>query len=107
MQGLTCRSDIPKLGGYPAVPWVAGGLSRREVHLYRLVPAGARAGHAKGTASKWLPSESPSARLEALRQRLARARLEVTGGPPVVRIQPERRSREVPRGWLSIPPGEG
>ncbi len=29
------------------------------------------------------------------------------GGPPVVRIQPERRSREVPRGRLSVPPGEG
>ena len=29
------------------------------------------------------------------------------GGPPVVRIQPERRSREVPRGRLSLPLGEG
>ena len=26
------------------------------------------------------------------------------GGRPVVRIQPERRSREVPRGRLSVPP---
>ena len=76
------------------MPGVAGGLSRREVHWYRLVPA--RAGHAKDTASEWLPSESPSARLEVLQQRLARARLENTGSPPVVRIQPERRSREVP-----------
>jgi len=71
VHGLTGRSDIPKLGGYPAVPGVTGGLSHREVHSYRLVPA--RAGHAKGTASEWLPSESPSARLEVLRQRLARA----------------------------------
>ena len=55
------------------MPGVTGGLSCREVHWYHLVPAWA--GHAKGTASEWLPSESPSARLEALRQRLARARL--------------------------------
>ena len=29
------------------------------------------------------------------------------GGPPIVRIQPERPSREVPLGRLSVPPGEG
>ena len=73
MRGPAGWSDIPKLGEDQAVPGVAGGLSRREVHWYRLVPA--RAGHAKDTASEWLPSESPSARLEVLRQRLARARL--------------------------------
>jgi hypothetical protein len=30
-----------------------------------------------------------------------------SGDPPVFRIQTERRSRAVSRGWLSIPPGEG
>jgi hypothetical protein len=60
----------------------------------------------RGTASEWLPSESPSA-VVWTQQRLARARLEFTGSPLVDRIQPERRAREVPSGRLSVPPGEG
>ena len=31
----------------------------------------------------------------------------LSGDPPVFRIQTERRSRAMSRGWLSIPPGEG
>ena len=68
-------------------------------------------GHSKwtvpsGIASEWLPSESPSA-VVWTQQRLARARHGALAASPVFRIQPERRSREVPRGWLNIPPGEG
>ncbi len=72
MRGPAGWSDIPKLGGDPgpAVPGAAGGLSRREVHWYHLGPA--RAGRVKGTASEWLPSESPSA-VVWTQQRLARA----------------------------------
>ncbi len=72
MRGLAGWSDIPKLGEDPAVPGAAGGLSRREVHSYHLGPA--RAGRVKGTASEWLPSESPSA-VVWTQKRLARARL--------------------------------
>ncbi len=86
------------------MPGAAGCLSRREVHSYRLVPT--RVGHAKWYCVRVAPIRVAFRRgMDAAAVGAGPAR--GADSPPVVRMQPERRSREVPRGRLSIPPGEG
>ena len=94
----------PELGGAQPCP----GLPEACPPGGPLIPL---VGHSKwavpsGTVSEWLPSESPSA-VVWTQQRSARARHGALAASPVFRIQLERRSRAVSRGWLSIPPGEG
>ena len=104
-----CDARVPRDGrtsrtrGGPAVPGVAGGLPT---------------GRSTGTACrprKWpcqevpRPSGSHPSRLPPGSKCSGsgwRGPL-LSGDPPVFRIQSERRSRAVSRGWLSIPPGEG
>ncbi len=89
--------------GGPAVPGVAGGL-----------PAGRSTGTTCRSCAPCQevlrPSGSHPSRLPPWRiyaAAVGAGPATSPGGPPVVRIQPERRSRAVSRGWLSIPPGEG
>ncbi len=83
-----CRGPVPP--GGPLIPLVApsGRPCQLEVVLR---PSGSH-------PSRLPPGSRPQ-------QQLARARLEATGSPPVVRIQPERRSREVP--WMVEHPAGG
>ncbi len=104
-QGSAGWSGFPnskRLQLCPGPPRAAGGLSCREVHWYRATRV--------CRPSRYCVPVAPI-RVAFRRGRYAAAvgagQAWCAGGPPVVRIQPERRSREVPRGRLSVPPGEG